>query len=168
MDKIAIKTLGKEDWILYKTLRLRSLQDSPDSFGSSYESEAAYPDKEWISRLDPQGLARYALPLVAEVDGVPSGLAWGLIHEPDSKTAHVYQMWVAPEARGMGTGHALLNHITAWAEDAQIDRLVLAVTTTNPAAIALYFSSGFIPQGELQELKADSGLFTQMMVKALR
>jgi len=168
MDRINIRTLNKDDWALYKSLRLRSLQDSPDSFGSSYESEADYSDDEWISRLDRQDRAKNALPLVAELDGVPSGLAWGLIHDPDSKAAHVYQMWVTPEARGMGMGHALLNHIIAWAEDALLDQLILSVTTTNPAAIALYLSFGFIPQGELQPLKADSALFTQMMAKNLR
>ena len=168
MSSLTIRTLNQDDWRLYKALRLRSLHDSPDSFGSSYESEAAYPDEEWMSRLDPQGRAHNALPLVAELDGQASGLAWGLIHEPESRTAHVYQMWVAPEARGLGIGHALLNHIIAWAEEAQLDRVVLSVTTTNPAAVALYLSSGFIPQGELQALKPDSELFTQMMVKDLR
>jgi ribosomal protein S18 acetylase RimI-like enzyme len=168
MDRMNIRTLSQDDWALYRSLRLQSLQDSPDSFGSSYESEAAYPDAEWISRLDRKDRAENALPLTAEWDGVPSGLAWGLIHDPESRTAHVYQMWVAPEARGMGIGHALLNHIIAWAQDAQLDSVVLSVTTTNPAAVALYLSSGFIPQGELQPLKVDSGLFTQVMVKALR
>src|SRR5687767_7940329 len=145
MSNVDIRVLREDDWQIYKSLRLRALQESPDSFGSTYLQEFEFSDDEWISRLSKKTSMKKAFPLVAEASGNPSGLAWGQVHDHDTKTAYVYQMWVAPEARGLGIGRALLNHIISWAEDAGRDNVKLAVTTTNSAAFALYRSSGFKP-----------------------
>ncbi|MES2626887.1 MAG: hypothetical protein V4628_16495 [Pseudomonadota bacterium] len=76
MNNVNIRVLQEDDWQLYKLLRLSALQESPDSFGSTYEREFGFPDDEWISRLRKRCGSRNALPLVAEVGGNPSGLAW--------------------------------------------------------------------------------------------
>ncbi|WP_439889409.1 GNAT family N-acetyltransferase [Pseudomonas sp. MBLB4123] len=155
------------DWETYRSLRLSSLKDSPDSFGSTFEREAEYSDDEWMSRLNLPSREDTALPLVAEVNGVPSGLAWGLLHQAESKTAHIYQMWVRPESRGMGIGRALIEYIISWATASQLSSLSLAVTTSNSAAISLYHSLGFVPVGEPEELRTGSPLRTQPMILAL-
>ena len=162
-----IRILAVTDWEVYRTLRLCSLKDSPDSFGSTYEREAEYADEEWQSRLDPAGRAANTLPLLASVDDSPSGLAWGLVHDPDPSTAYVYQMWVAPEARGRGLGRALLDRIVLWAGERKLDAVSLTVTTTNTPAIALYASLGFVPDGETKELRPGSPLSVQPMVLRL-
>lgn len=167
MPNIDIRVLGIADWRIYKSLRLDSLLDSPDSFGSAYEIEVAYPDAEWMARLDPAGRARNALPLVAEVDGSPAGLAWGLIHNPTPEAVNVYQMWVAPKDRGYGIGRALLSRILFWAKESQLSTVLLAVTTTNSAALALYRSSGFAPLGKPEQLRRGSVLQVQPMVLRL-
>jgi len=167
MSEFRIRTLSLTDWAIYKSIRLASLADSPDSFGSTYEREALHPDSEWQSRLEPTGRAKNALPLIAEYDGVPVGLSWGLIHEPDSGVAHIYQMWVAPEARGNGIGKLFLDRIAVWATTKNCDSLALTVTTTNDAAVGLYLSSGFVPSGQVEELRAGSALKTQSMTREL-
>ena len=78
MSKFKIRILNPEDWRLYREVRLNSLKDSPDSFGSTYSREAEFADFEWQSRLDLSSPAKSALPLVAEADGTAVGLAWGL------------------------------------------------------------------------------------------
>ena len=52
MGKIDIKVLTELDWESYKSLRLASLNDSPDSFGSTLTREAAFSDAEWKGRLN--------------------------------------------------------------------------------------------------------------------
>ncbi len=168
MSEFRIRTLCPEDWATYKLTRLASLADSPDSFGSTYEREALFPDSEWQSRLEPTERAKNALPLVAECDGIPVGLSWGLIHEPDSNVAHVYQMWVSPEARGKGIAKSFLGRITAWAEARGCESVALSVTTVNDAAVNLYCSAGFVPSGEAEELRKGSALRSQPMVRVLR
>ncbi len=167
MNEFHIRTLTESDWAIYKTIRLLSLIDSPDSFGSTYAREILFPDSEWQSRLAPLARAGYALPLIAEVDDQPVGLAWCLIHEPALQTACVYQMWVAPEVRGKGIAKALLNQIRTWALTKKCDYVTLAVTTSNDAAVELYLSEGFVPSGQIESLRDGSSIMAQPMKLAL-
>lgn len=168
MSEFDIRVLAPADWLTYKSVRLASLKDAPDSFGSTYERESALSQSEWESRLDPSGLAKNSHPLIAEFRKDPIGIAWGLVRDTDSKVAHVYQMWVSPDARGKGIAKALLDRITAWAIARNCDLIELSVTTTNDAAVGLYHSSGFFPSGQIEELREGSALRTKIMVKDLR
>ena len=168
ISNLNIRVLSMDDWETYKSLRLSSLEDSPDSFGATLEREASYPDEEWISRLDPSGRAATALPLVAEISDIPCGLAWGIIHDQNSNVAHVYQMWVKPEARNRGVSRKLLETIISWARDSQLTSLALSVTTTNKEAVSLYKSSGFSILGEAEPLRPGSPLWVQPMILEFR
>ncbi|WP_374694381.1 GNAT family N-acetyltransferase [Halomonas sp. SpR1] len=167
MSDVKIREVPPQDWPLYKSVRLSSLEDSPDSFGSTYEQEVLLSDAEWQARLDLEFRGLDARPLIAELAGHAVGLAWGVIHEPDSKTAHIYQMWVSPSQRGKGIATSLLNEITAWALNKGCERIALAVTTSNEAAVSLYNSSGYLPAGSLEALRNGSVFLVQPMVKRL-
>ncbi|SUI86756.1 Acetyltransferase YpeA [Shewanella putrefaciens] len=164
MSKFKIRVLESEDWQLYKMIRLCSLKESPDSFGATYEQESLLSDSEWFSRFQPNSDVEVALPLIAETDGHVLGLAWGLIHKSDVKTAHIYQMWVLPEARGKGVASKLLDEIKAWALNEKCSSIALSVTASNTAAVGLYRTRGFITVGQLEELRAGSGLYVQPMI----
>lgn len=167
MVDVKIRVLTPRDGPLYKAVRLNSLEDSPDAFCSTYEQEAVLSDGEWQTRLDLKLRGLDARPLIAELAGQAVGLAWGVIHEPDSKTAHIYQMWVSPAQRGKGIATSLLSEITTWAFNKGCECIVLAVTTSNESAVSLYTSSGYIPTGSLEELRGGSALLVQPMIKRL-
>lgn len=63
-----------------------------------------------------------------------SGLLSSVIHEPDTKSAYMYQMWVALRFRGRGVGTALVNTVRSWAADKGMETLLLSVTTINTDA----------------------------------
>ncbi|MBC54245.1 MAG: GNAT family N-acetyltransferase [Gammaproteobacteria bacterium] len=168
MSEFNIRVLTPADWLTYKSIRLASLRDAPDSFGSTYERESVFMQPEWESRLDPVGRAKTALPLVAECGVDPVGVAWGLVQDTDLKVAHVFQMWVSPDARGRGIAKALLNRITDWAIGRNCHLIELSVTTTNAAAVGLYDSSGFLSSGQVEDLREGSALKTKIMIKDLR
>lgn len=168
MSEFRIRVLTPKDWKTYKSVRLNSLEDSPDSFGSTYEQELLFTDSEWQARLNPKPVGNVALPLIAEVQGKEAGLASGLIWESDPTTAHVYQMWVSPSARGKGIAKCFLSEIKQWAINKECTSIVLAVTTTNDAAVGLYLSFGFKPVGGVEELRVGSELLVQPMVMELR
>tara|TARA_R110001592_G_scaffold90669_5_gene266270 strand:+ start:861 stop:1391 length:531 start_codon:yes stop_codon:yes gene_type:complete len=174
MANVQIRVLLMSDWEIYRRLRLLALQDSPDSFGSTYEREAEFTDEEWISRLNASNRAKHALPLIAELDGVAVGLAWGQIHSSssspismDTDAAHVYQMWMSPRARGYGLSKLLLNSIIDWAKKSNRKVVCLEVTIVNEAAVNLYKSIGFVAAGETQTLREGSALLTQTMILEL-
>jgi ribosomal protein S18 acetylase RimI-like enzyme len=74
------------------------------------------------------------------------GLA-GCFRMEGRKNAHktlIWGMYVAPEARGHGTGRALLDAAIARARAwPGVEQVQLAVMTTNAAAQALYVTAGF-------------------------
>lgn len=163
MVEIKINVISKNDIEAYRSIRLASLQDSPDSFGSTYERELSLSKNEWLSRISPEENTIHLLPLIVEYNNVYVGLAFGAVHKQEPNSAHIYQMWVSPNHRGNGIGKALLNYIQSWAKELRLNNLLLAVTTTNLNAVNLYKSVGFFNVGELEPLRTGSSLAIQPM-----
>jgi len=163
MSQYKIIELSTSDWSEYKSIRLNSLQDSPDSFGSTYEIEAAFTMEQWKSRLSVSPVTHDSLALAAVADKSFIGLVSCVIHTSDSKSAHLYQMWVSPNYRGMGVGTALIDRAKKWAASSGVRKLLLSVTTVNAEAFSLYQSIGFHPVGDLEPLREGSSLQSQPM-----
>jgi ribosomal protein S18 acetylase RimI-like enzyme len=168
VNNIHIARMTVADWEVYKEIRLASLLDTPEAFGSTFEREIAFEKERWIQRLDTAGREDVSFPVMARINDKACGLASGLADESDAGIAHVYQMWVAPEFRQLGIGKGLLNHIIDWAKQVGFMSLVLAVNPKNNEAKKLYLSAGFIEQGELEPLRPDSNLTAQNMVLGLQ
>ena len=105
---------------------------------------------------------RFELPLLAEVDGQPAGLAWGRIDADRRETAHLYQMWVDPAFRTCGAGDRLVAAVVDWARRCEAREVLLGVTRGNGAANRLYRRAGFVPIGE-EPLRAGSPLMVDNM-----
>jgi len=164
MIEVVVRPLTNDDWELYKTIRLRSLLDSPDAYSSTYEREYEFADQEWIDRVSGSCRVSQTLPLIAELDGKAIGIACGIVHSEDDDTAKIYQMWVQPDKRGQGIGKLLLNRLLEWAESAELDKVELTVTTNNDDAVRFYRCTGFTNIGELEPLRSGSELSVQNMV----
>ena len=100
---------------------------------------------------------------MAEDGDEPVGLAWGTIDPSAPGTAHLIQMWVAPEGRGLGCGSLLLGAVVAWAREAEARSVVLGVTCGDTPARRLYSRAGFVPVGEPEPLRPGSTLLSQPM-----
>ena len=98
-------------------------------------------------------------------DGTPVGTATGAEYDAEPGVAHVYAMWVAPDARGAGVGRALLDAVADWASDRGCDRLVLSVTETNEIARRVYEACGFVDTGERRALRDGSDVQTLILTK---
>ena len=142
-----IRTFAPHEWAIYKDLRLRALADAPEAFGSTLAAEKDHSEAEWSGRLARGASSGWDLPLVAEVDGQPFGLAWGQIDESDLNVAHLYQMWVAPSHRRLGVGQMLLEAVMTWARAKNASYLDLGVTYRDSPAMRLYTRAGFEPAG---------------------
>ena len=159
----SIRSLGGTEWRAYRDLRLRALGDSPDAFGSTLGREQDRPDAEWAARVSSGASSELDLLLVAEEGAELVGLAWGKIIASASDTAHVFQMWVAPECRGQGLGAELLATIIGWAREANARRLVLGVTCGDTPAQRLYARGGFKALGNPEPIRPGATLLSQPM-----
>ncbi len=163
ISRPTIRTFAPHEWAIYKALRLCALADSPDAFGSTLAAEQGRSDAEWSNRLATGVNSSWNLPLVAEVEGNPIGLAWGRIEESDPDVANFYQLWVAPDHRRLGAGQMLLDAVIAWAMAKHVCYLDLGVTCADSPARRLYTRAGFAPVGEPQAFRLGSELLGQRM-----
>jgi ribosomal protein S18 acetylase RimI-like enzyme len=159
----SIHVFASHEWPIYRDLRLRALAESPDAFGSTLELERDRPDAEWLSRLAAGMDVRFHLPLVARLGSEPIGLAWGRIQDSDPDVANLYQLWVVPEFRRLGTGRLLLDAVIRWARRAGARRVELDVACGDSPAMRLYARAGFEAAGDPEPLRPGSALMKQAM-----
>lgn len=164
---ISVRPVQAHEWRTYQALRLSALRDSPDAFGSTYELEAAHADHFWMERVQAASLSDTDFVLLAEKEGQACGLIWCQLSAAESGTADIYQMCVAPSARGLRAGYALLEATVKWAKSRSAKRVRLGVTDTNEPAIRLYKRYGFSPNGEGEPLREGSTLMSHTLVLRL-
>jgi ribosomal protein S18 acetylase RimI-like enzyme len=163
----AVRRVRADEWIAYRDIRLRALADAPDAFGSTLAVEQSKADQYWVERVSSATASESQLPLVATAGDAFVGLVWGWIDPAKPDVAQVFQMWVAPEARGRGLGSRLLDAVVAWAREAQAKSVILRVTCGNTAANRLYERYGFKASGDPEPLRPGSSILAQPMTLAL-
>lgn len=155
---LKIRRFAAHEWQSYKNLRLRALADSPDAFGRTQAEAQERPDDYWSGRLASGANSGWDLPLVAEWDGQPIGLAWGRIEATRPEVANLYQVWVDPNYRQRGVGQMLLTRVIAWARARNARYLDLGVTFADSPALRLYQRNGLEPTAGPEPLRPGSAL----------
>ena len=162
-----IRELERHEWALFRELRLRALADSPDAFARTLAEALGEDDAYWVKLTESVTVPGGQVMLVAEVQGRPVGMAFGLFDKERAKTGHAAGMWVDPDARGRGAGRALLDAAIAWARSRALDRLELWVTQGNSPAVRLYERAGFADTGRRDVLASNPALQTIQMALTL-
>jgi ribosomal protein S18 acetylase RimI-like enzyme len=154
-----VRRIRTEEGALLRAVRLRALADTPLAFGSTHAREQTYPDATWATwAADSAAGGGQAFFLAVAPEGADRteeaavGLASGVIRPEHPRLAHLYAMWVAPEARGSGAGAALVEAVARWAANHGARVLRTAVTVGNDGAARLYERSGFRATGEREPL----------------
>ncbi|MBV7420360.1 GNAT family N-acetyltransferase [Comamonas sp. CMM03] len=160
---ISVRPIAPHEWPKYRDIRLQALQDAPDAFGSTWAAEATQADEHWSARMAAAAASDTDRALFAVHGETVCGLVWCKLSAAEPGVADIYQMWVAPTARGLGAGRALLSQALAWAKSRGTQRVRLGVTVADSPAMQLYRSHGFAPVGEPEPLRAGSALMAQAM-----
>jgi ribosomal protein S18 acetylase RimI-like enzyme len=163
MSPFKIRRLTPTDAADFRAIRLAALQDTPEAFGSTYESELPRPLSVIAERLSSSTV------FGAHLGGRIVGMA-GYWREEGSKSQHkgvIWGMYVAPEARRSGIGAALLEAIIESATPV-VEQLSLAVIEENSEAISLYRNHGFEIYGvEPRALKSPLRYSNEVMMVRL-
>ena len=166
-----IRTLTVDDSIDYQKIRLRSLLDHPESYGSSYEEESARSDKD-INQMfiDFKDSKNFIIGAFSDKNNLIGIL--GVNREIKIKTRHKANIWgvyVIPEMRGKSIAKKLLlNAIDILRNDQYIRNLLLGVTITNEPAVRLYESLGFRTYGTEPDDILVNGRFHSMHLMCLK
>ncbi len=148
MPQHSITRMRPDEWDRVRATRLRALTDAPDAFGTTFAEDEVRPLAEWRTRLENADAATF---LASDHDR-DVGIAVGFGPPGQSALATLNAMWVAPEARGLGLGRALVDAVIDWARGAGYQRLLLEVATENAPAVSLYARMGFEPNGVVGSL----------------
>ena len=159
---LRIRAIDGEEWRLWRSLRLRAVEDSPDAFRSTLGQESAEADDWWIQLIKNSANHPHDVLLVAEVDGDAVGMLFGRLN--DGGLLDVGSMWVEPEVRRTGIGRRLLATAVEWGASAGAQRAELWVGEDNVAAQRLYKQAGFAPTGETEPLRHGSDLTVERLV----
>jgi len=144
-----------EDLDRWRAVRLRSLADSPDAFGSTLEREQGFTEEEWGERVSPPAV------LVLDYQAAPIGLGGGFEVRPG--VLLVVAMWLEPTWRGRGLSRQVLDLVVGWAREHDLD-VELDVPRGNTSARAAYESFGFVATGVEEPLREGSSLVVERMV----
>ena len=161
---LELRTLGPDDWPLWRELRLEALADAPQAFGSTLAQWQGSGDLEerWRSRLSIPGASDF----VVLLDGAAAGMVSGVPGE-DGESVELISMWVSPAARGRGVGDFLIQAVERWGTERGAKALRLSVMPDNGSAIALYERNGFVDTGELGDFAPDGVSRERVLAKCL-
>lgn len=141
--KITVNQFDPDQWREYRDLRRRALTDAPDAFGSTIEQSLKIANSKWQQRLADINPTEN-LPLYTASGLQMGGMSWVSIEPQERDQAHLFQMWVAPEFRGIGAAQG------------------------NSAARALYETAGFVATGMTEPLRPGSNLNVDEMILRFR
>jgi ribosomal protein S18 acetylase RimI-like enzyme len=157
---VRVRRIRADEADTLREIRLRALADEPLAFGSNYAREAAYPAEQWArwareSADGPQQVTYFA---EGHPGDAPVGMAFSVIDDDDATLAHLFAMWVAPEARGTGAGGALVAAVVEWAMARGTRTLRTAITVGNDRAARLYERAEFRDTGIREPLGHSDGV----------
>ena len=160
MHDIKIKRLQATDVEDFRTIRLSSLEKSPEMFGTVYATEVRKPIQAFIDRLaDVVAFGAYfdgsivGLMVLRQEDGVK-----------DAHKGYLSGVFVEPELRNRGIADALLSAVIRYSCDL-VEQIMISVVEGNSAAIGLYTKYGFTPYGvEPRAMKTERGYFNEVLM----
>ncbi|HVN17699.1 MAG TPA: GNAT family N-acetyltransferase [Dongiaceae bacterium] len=138
-----VRFLNADDAGEWSRVRREALERDPEAFSSSIEEHQALPIEEVKRRLTAN---RDSFVVGAFEDGRLVGMA-GFHRESGPKTRHKGRVWgvyVTASERGHGVGRRVMEALLERAAEIEgVQQVLLSVTSTQQAALALYQSLGF-------------------------
>lgn len=139
---ISIQRIEPDEWPTLRDIRLRSLLDSPEAFGQRHSEAAAGTDAEWMANANASAKGNRRIWFFARDESDASvGIVQARRRQPFD--CLLFSMWVAPEARRLGVGGALVDAVQSWGASWGARRVVLWVLAANEPALRFYDRIGF-------------------------
>jgi GNAT superfamily N-acetyltransferase len=163
---ISIVPITSENFLVFKAVRLRALQDSPFAFGSTFARESKFTDDEWLRRAQNWNGVRGAGFLAVD-ENEACGIVGSFLEEKDASQAVLVSMWTAPTHRMQGVGTLLVSAVENWARGTRAKTMSLMVTSINPSAQLFYERLGYALTGFQQPWPNDPEVLEREMSRRL-
>ena len=157
---LQIRLLTPDDAPRYRDIRLDSLRQNPEAFGSTLEHESAMPLSWFAERIVKGNI------FGAFAGGELLGVA-GYWPQEGAKVSHkagFWGMYVRKPARRSGLGQRLVEAVVSRASK-RVEQIQLCVASDNEPAHKLYLKAGFSEYGrEILALKQDGRYFDEILM----
>jgi len=158
---VVVQEITANEWQRLRSIRLKSLEESPHAFGGTFEIESAEDEISWRSKFEKLDF------LIASVDGVDGAVLSVEVLDGDfGATCWIGGCWSDPQFRGKGLMRALFTFIDEQEKDWKVQGL--GVWTDNFSAIAAYEKLGFVKMGDDTASTRQPGKFYQRMIRNLK
>ncbi|RYG68585.1 GNAT family N-acetyltransferase [archaeon] len=162
MDIVEAFEVSRETWQRLRDLRLRALQESPESFASTFEKESAYSEADWIDLLSHESW------LMLSINGRDVGIF--AAKECDRSAdwnkevdCFIHSCWLDPLLRGKEVLPKMIKQLDSYCRSYGYHKLGLGVWPENTRAIRAYEKLGWEQRGGLIPSKKVPGrLFVAM------
>jgi ribosomal protein S18 acetylase RimI-like enzyme len=147
---IEYRTLLPYESKIYRTIRLESLKEFPESFGARYEEALEIEKFRMENDIENQLLERFVVGAFSDNELV--GIC-AFVKE-EEHTGHIYQMYIKEDFQGKNIGFGLIQEVVKEANTRfNPITIVLEVTHNNTKAYQLYKKFGFeeIKDGNTRE-----------------
>ena len=138
-NNYTLQRLLTAKWEEYKSIRLEALQTNPEMFGSNYLKEAAYGQNEWVSFLEDDTRAMFAL----YDDELLIGLTGVAIKKEDTSTAILFASYIKPSHRSQGLSALFYQARIDWARNKKCSSITVSHRTGNEVSKAANQRFGF-------------------------
>jgi GNAT superfamily N-acetyltransferase len=155
---VVVQEITANEWQRLRSIRLKSLEESPHAFGGTFEIESAEDEISWRSKFEKLDF------LIASVDGVDGAVLSVEVLDGDfGATCWIGGCWSDPQFRGKGLMRAMFTFIDEQEKDWKVQGL--GVWTDNFSAIAAYEKLGFVKMGDDTASTRQPGKFYQRMIR---
>jgi RimJ/RimL family protein N-acetyltransferase len=140
---ITIRRIQPGEADLFRQIRLKSLQEAPYAFSSTYDSAIRRSAESWREQAESTAQGSDRATFIAFTEGVPIGITALYRLESQAEVGEVLQVWVSPEFRGTGVARDLMDVVFKWAGENNFRRIIAGVTKVNARALKFYTKYGF-------------------------
>jgi GNAT superfamily N-acetyltransferase len=148
-SQISVVRLTVDDWLTLRDLRLRALDDSPESFLGDLAGERDYSRNRWRQDLDHNDW------FMATLDARQIGLVKLNRSEDPHDGMHLEALWVEPAIRRRGVGQTLVSAAENAAAAMGVHHLKLWIFVNNHTARDFYLRLGYTGPLRRQSIKAN-------------
>ena len=167
MSANIVRPATVNEWKAWKELRLKALQDSPQSLGELYADAAKKTDDEWKGKMQEVASSSIADTLFAIIGEQPVGMMYVFVRNDQKNTGGIGGLWVSSEHRQQGIGKDLVLAALDWLTKKHLKRVTFWNNKDNPTSSAFYEKIGFVYSGVEKPLESDPSFTIGEMVKDL-
>ncbi|MFA5593296.1 MAG: GNAT family N-acetyltransferase [Micavibrio sp.] len=149
-----VRALDKNDWAIFKAIRLEALRLHPDRYTGRLESEALWADADWQEILSGERQRCFGLFDAGTLVGI--GAVFGDGDDPSGKTAFLAMAYIREAYRGQGYSRLLYESRMQWAaESGFFGRILVGHREGNEASRRANQAFGFKPTGKEERVFGD-------------